>query len=117
MKEFFKFMKRKTKTLHPQLKGLLLIIIELVEWLDYLIQVIQHPKKRGQLVKMIGIGGLIIFGCHNIWNLLKPTEMIEIKHRIDSEFFQELMIEILPFQLKENKLLERKLWIRNDEFK
>ena len=69
------------------------------------------------MFKTIGIGVLVIFLGSHIWNLFKPTEMIEIKHRMDSEFFQELMTEFLPFQLKDKEMLERTFWIRNDEFR
>ena len=100
-------MKKTTRSLRLFIRWGLSAIIVILDYLYYLYQMFQYPKKRTQLIKRGLLAGVVIFLGAQAWRLFKPTETIEIKHRIDSIFFQELMTETLPFQLKDINSTER----------
>lgn len=107
-------MKIKKRKINPTLRWLALRVIDILDWLEYWVTGLCDSRRREQWMKRVGVAivGLAFLNC--VWVCFKPVKLVTISHRLESEFFQNIVKEHVPFLIEERQ--KNSVWIRQTFF-
>lgn len=101
----------KKKKLNPWMKIGILIIIGIIEGIEWLFKKLFRLDKNRDWLSQLGILLFVVTLFHLLWTFIKPTPVPTISHRVDSVMVQDLIRTKAPFFL--NHSFHQQRWGRH----